>query len=119
MRGFLMLAATGEDPRSRMKTSAKSSAHLPPTGRQNVPREPLPAPRVDSNAQWGGIGERCNRSYARVRVYAKNPCARHAIYASARRGPLRHLVWHRLKGVDPGRAGATTGVVGWDGDMPH
>ena len=119
MRGFLMLAATGEDPRSRMKTSAKSSAHLPPTGRHTVPREPLPAPRVDSNAQWGGIGERCNRSYARVRVYGKNPCARHAIYASARRGPLSHLVWHRLKGVDPGRAGATTGVVGWDGDMPR
>ena len=37
-----MLAATGEDPRSRMKTSAKSSAHLPPTGRQNVLREPIP-----------------------------------------------------------------------------
>ena len=23
------------------------------------------------------------------------------------------------KGVGPWRAGATTGVVGWDGDMPH
>ncbi len=79
----------------------------------------LPAPRVDSNAQWGGIGERCNRSYARVRVYGKNPCARHAIYASARRGPLTHLMWHRLTGVDSWRAGAITGVVGWDGDMPH
>ena len=79
----------------------------------------LPAPRVDSNAQWGGIGERCNRSYARVRVYGKNPCARHANFAFARRGPLRHPVWHRLKGVGPWRAGATTGVVGWDGGMLH
>ena len=49
-----MLAATGEDPRSRMKTSAKSSAHLPPTGRQNVLREPI---RVGwSNA--GPVGPR-------------------------------------------------------------
>ena len=42
MRGFLMLAATGEDPRLRIERSAKRSAHLPPTGRQNVPREPIP-----------------------------------------------------------------------------
>ena len=81
--------------------------------------KPSTEQRVDSNAQWGGIGERFDRSYARVRVYGKNPCARHAIYASARRGPLTHLVWHRLTGVDPWRAGAITGVVGWGGDMPH
>ena len=36
--------------------------------------------------------------------------------------PLCGISWKfasHTKGVDPRRAGATTGVVGWDGGMPH
>ena len=88
MRGFLMLAATGEDPRSRMKTSAKSSAHLPPTGRQNVLREPIPVAWSTNHWEAEGRNSRPRCTSILMEAVAKLP---HGAYVAAFSSICTHL----------------------------
>ena len=100
MRGFLMLAATGEDPRSRMKTSAKQPAHLPPTGRQNVLRRALPSDRASGAGQTQpAAAPRCGSDAAACVVAG---CRAAPLRFGALRGPTGRLDWAGLGSIPPG-----------------